>query len=73
MLLIGEENTELRKSNCNWKKINNDDNKKKTSSFMVKKAAYKSPQSMENAISKCLKSLPCSPTKKKAVVSGVPN
>ena len=40
---------------------------------MVKKAAYKSPQSMENAISKCLKSLPRSATKKKAIVFGVAN
>ena len=40
---------------------------------MVKMAAYKSPQSMGKAISKCLKNLPCSPTKKKAVVSGVAN
>ena len=47
--------------------------KKEPSTFMVKKAAYKSPQSMGKAISKCLKSLPCSPTKKKTVMSGVPD
>ena len=40
---------------------------------MVKKAAYKSPQSMGKAISKCLKKLPCSLTKKKAVVPGIMN
>ena len=67
VLLIDKENTELRKSSYNWKK------KKKSSTFMVKKAAYKSPQSMGKAITKCLKSLPCSPTKKKAAVSGVTN
>ena len=46
---------------------------KKSSTFMVKKAAHKSLQWMGKTINKCLKSLLCSPTKKRAVVSGVTN
>ena len=53
--------------------LEENNNKKKSSTFTVKKAAYKSPQSMGKAISKCLKSLPCCPTKKKAVMPGVAN
>ena len=63
-----------RKYRAKKKQLQLEENKKKKSStFMVKKAAYKSPQSMGKAISKCLKSLSCSPTKKKADVSGVAN
>lgn len=53
-----------RKYRAKKKQLQLEEIKKATS--MVKKAPYKSPQSMGKAISKCLKSLPYSPTKKKS-------